>query len=296
MTILLAGAALTPAVAHAQDDGDGRRGHVRGEARGQEGRGNVQRSEGRSEQRAARAEARQEQVRSAPAQVQVADQGGRRGGWRGGRGDGNDNGRGGWRGGRGDNNDNGGVRAEGSWRGRDNDGGQTSSGYQRGWQGPAGTENSEIARRYDQRARENAARYGTPEQRREAYRDGRRNGDWRGNGRDWRQERRGDRRDWDRGWRNDRRYAWQDWRYRNRGLFHLSPYYSPYRNYRYQRFSIGLFLDELFFDQRYWIGDPFYYRLPPAPPGTQWVRYYNDVLLVDVYSGEVIDAIYDFFW
>ncbi len=81
-----------------------------------------------------------------------------------------------------------------------------------------------------------------------------------------------------------------------RNVFHLSPYYAPYRNWGYQRFSIGFFLEPLFFDQRYWIGDPYDYRLPPAPPGTEWVRYYNDVVLVDIYSGEVIDVIYDFFW
>ena len=28
----------------------------------------------------------------------------------------------------------------------------------------------------------------------------------------------------------------------------------------------------------------------------RWVRYYDDVLLVDIYSGEVVDVIYDFFW
>ena len=130
-------------------------------------------------------------------------------------------------------------------------------------------------------------------------------GDWRqdrrDDRRDWRQDRRADRRDWRRdwdrnGWRNDRRYDWSSWRYRNRSLFRLSPYYSPYRNHRYSRFSIGLFLEPLFFSQRYWLSDPYQYRLPYAPPGTQWVRYYNDVLLVDTYSGEVVDVIYDFFW
>ena len=86
------------------------------------------------------------------------------------------------------------------------------------------------------------------------------------------------------------------YRYSNRNRFHIGPYYSPYRNYGYSRFSIGVFLDPFFYDQRYWIGDPWQYRLPPAEPGTEWVRYYNDVLLVDVYTGEVIDVIYDFFW
>ena len=51
--------------------------------------------------------------------------------------------------------------------------------------------------------------------------------------RDWRRE-------WNRdSWRNDRRYDWQNWRYRNRNSYRLAPYYSPYRNHRYSRFSIG---------------------------------------------------------
>ncbi len=139
----------------------------------------------------------------------------------------------------------------------------------------------------------------TRQDRREDRRDWRQ--DRREDRRDWRQDRRADRRDWSRewnrsSWRGDRRYDWQGWRYRNRSLFRLSPYFSPYRSHRYSRFSIGLFLEPLFYSQRYWLNDPYQYRLPYAPPGTQWVRYYNDVLLVDVYSGEVVDVIYNYFW
>ena len=112
-----------------------------------------------------------------------------------------------------------------------------------------------------------------------------------------RRERRDWRRDWSRtSWRNDNRYDWQSWRYRNRSLFRLSPYYSPFRHHRYSRFSIGPFLQPSYCSQRYWLSDPWQYRPPYAPPGTQWVRYYNDVPLVDTWSGEVIDVIYDFFW
>lgn len=103
-------------------------------------------------------------------------------------------------------------------------------------------------------------------------------------------------REWDRSWRHNSRYDWASWRWRNRNLFHLSPYYSPYRDWSYRRFSIGLFMPSLFYGQRYWINDPWYYRLPPAPPGTRWIRYYDDVLLVDTWSGEVIDVIHNFFW
>ena len=62
------------------------------------------------------------------------------------------------------------------------------------------------------------------------------------------------------------------------------------------RFNIGFSLSSLFYSSRYWINDPGYYRLPPAYGGTRWIRYYNDALLVDTYSGEVIDVINDFFW
>ena len=113
--------------------------------------------------------------------------------------------------------------------------------------------------------------------------------------RDYRQDRRAERR-WDRSWRNDRRYDWQRYRYTNRNLYRPGRYYAPYRNHSYSRFSIGLVLGSAFFGDRYWINDPWQYRLPHAYPGTRWVRYYDDVLLVDTYTGEVIDVIHDFFW
>ena len=114
--------------------------------------------------------------------------------------------------------------------------------------------------------------------------------------RDWRNDRNGSRQSWNRDWRSDNRYDWQRYRYANRNLYRVGRYYAPYNNYRYSRFSIGLFLGSSFYSNRYWISDPWQYRLPPAYAGTQWVRYYNDVMLVDIYTGEVLDVIYDFFW
>jgi Ni/Co efflux regulator RcnB len=141
----------------------------------------------------------------------------------------------------------------------------------------------------------------TEQQLRREYGVGQRNGDW-NRDRDGRGDRYGDRRDgrgsssWNRGWRNDSRYDWQRYRYSNRDRFRMGNYYSPYRGYGYNRLSIGLVLDSLFYSNRYWLNDPYQYRLPAAPYGTQWVRYYNDVVLVDVYTGEVIDVIENFFW
>ncbi len=102
---------------------------------------------------------------------------------------------------------------------------------------------------------------------------------------------------WSRDWRRDNRYDWQRYRYSNRAFFQAPRYYAPYGwNRGYERFSIGFSLSNIFFDQQYWIADPYAYRLPPAYGPYRWVRYYDDVLLVDLRSGQVVDAIYDFFW
>jgi Ni/Co efflux regulator RcnB len=50
------------------------------------------------------------------------------------------------------------------------------------------------------------------------------------------------------------------------------------------------------FAQSYWIADPWAYRLPDPYGPYRWVRYYDDALLVDVYTGQVVDVIYDIFW
>lgn len=159
----------------------------------------------------------------------------------------------------------------------------------------------ENVRHYQELERRNQQRYGNDRRDdRRDWRSDRRNdrGDWRSDRndrRDWRSDRR-DNRDWNRDWRNDRRYDWQRYRYSNRSLFRPGRYYAPYRGYNYSRFSIGFFLQPGFYGSNYWINDPWQYRLPPAYAGTRWVRYYDDVLLVDLYTGEVIDVIYDFFW
>lgn len=102
---------------------------------------------------------------------------------------------------------------------------------------------------------------------------------------------------WNRDWRRDSRYDWTRWRATNRNAFHLPRYYAPYGwNQGYRRFSVGFVLSSALFAQNYWISDPWAYRLPNAGGDVRWVRYYNDALLVDVYSGEVVDVIHDMFW
>lgn len=277
--MILAATVLTPVAAEAQ------RGHRGG---GDRDSSRTERAESRS-QRHSQSQQSQPQQQEAPRQrpqAQVA-QGPRRG-------DAGGNGGGGNWNRRGDNDGNRGNRG-GNDDGRRGRRGEQPSIYPQAWQGNPNDPRLQHYRELERR-NQNAGNNRRGDRDGRNWRDGRNDRD----GRNWRDGRRGDRRnwrnDWNRGWRNDNRYNWSFWRGRNRHVFHLSPYYSPYRNWSYRRFSVGLFLDSLFYSQRYWIGDPWQYRLPAAPPGTQWVRYYNDVMLVDVYSGEIVDVIYDFFW
>ena len=101
---------------------------------------------------------------------------------------------------------------------------------------------------------------------------------------------------WNNNWRRDNRYNWYSYRNTNRNVFRLGRYYSPYSNWSYRRLNIGFFLEPLFYGSNYWLDDPWQYRLPEAYGPYRWVRYYDDALLVDIYTGEVVDVIHDFFW
>lgn len=102
-------------------------------------------------------------------------------------------------------------------------------------------------------------------------------------------------RQWSGQWRSDRRYDWRRHRDHNRSLFRFGRYYDPYR-YGYRRFSVGYNLWPSYYGSNFWLNDPWQYRLPPAYGPYRWVRYYNDALLVNIYSGQVVDMIHNFFW
>jgi len=103
--------------------------------------------------------------------------------------------------------------------------------------------------------------------------------------------------DWNRGWRGDQRYNWQGYRDSHRDAYRIGRYRPPSGyGWGYRRYGIGAALEAGFFGRDYWIGNPGYYRLPPAYGPYRWVRYYNDALLVNVYNGYIADEIPDFFW
>lgn len=100
---------------------------------------------------------------------------------------------------------------------------------------------------------------------------------------------------WRRDWRGDRRYDWRRYRDRDRSRFQLGIYIDPFGRNR-RDYEIGWRLPSRYYGVRYWIADPWYYRLPPVGGPCRWIRYHDDVLLVDLRSGRVLDRIRNFFW
>jgi hypothetical protein len=101
--------------------------------------------------------------------------------------------------------------------------------------------------------------------------------------------------DWKKDWRKDKRYDWWHYRSRYSSLYRLGRYSDPY-GWGYRRWSIGYSLWPSYYGSNYWLDDPWMYRLPPAYGPYRWVRYYDDALLVNIYTGHVVDVVYNFFW
>ncbi|MGH6963026.1 MAG: RcnB family protein, partial [Phenylobacterium sp.] len=119
---------------------------------------------------------------------------------------------------------------------------------------------------------------------------------------DW-NRRGGDHNDWNRnGWdrRDDRgRPHWQQGRY--------PPVYRSHQRYRYgyYRPPVGFYAHSWLFGEilpRGWYGSDYLlndwwsYGLPYPPLGYDWVRVGNDALLIDSYSGRVVQVVQDIFW
>jgi Ni/Co efflux regulator RcnB len=140
-------------------------------------------------------------------------------------------------------------------------------------------------------------------------RDGR---DW--NGRDddrGRDERHRDRRDWNdgRNWQDSRR--WDDpRRHQPRPRYDRRRYdpiwrsqqryrgwvYRPPSGFYARSWVFGDVVPRTWWGPDYRILDWWSYGLPIPPAGYEWVRVGDDALLIDMYSGRVVQVAYDLFW
>lgn len=104
--------------------------------------------------------------------------------------------------------------------------------------------------------------------------------------REARRELRQDRRDW-------RRDDWRGWRNNNRALYRRGHWRSPYR---YRAFRPGISIARHYYSPRYYINDPWRYHLPRPGRNLRWVRHYDDILLINIRTGRVVDVIRNFYW
>ena len=90
-------------------------------------------------------------------------------------------------------------------------------------------------------------------------------------------------------WRPLWSHGWSGHRYRA-----PSRYYHP-RGYSARAWRVGLSVPLVYLASSY-IVDYVYYALATPPYGYDWIRIDRDVLLVDRYSGEVVEVLYGFYY
>ena len=143
-------------------------------------------------------------------------------------------------------------------------------------------------------------------------------GDNRNDGRRWDNDRnRNNGRGWDgrggdgRSWNDNRDHQWRGGDHRqDRPRYDPRTYprqwHSPqrYRGYNYRpppgfysrSWVFGDILPRTWWTPDYRLNSWWDYGLPIPPIGYEWVRVGDDALLVDVYSGRVVQVVYDIFW
>ncbi len=88
---------------------------------------------------------------------------------------------------------------------------------------------------------------------------------------------------------------WREYRAKHRSTYQRGDYQAP-RGQRYRPVSVGYRFQPAFYHNRYWVSNYSTYRLPNPGYGHRWIRYGNDVVLIDVRSGRVLRVLSDFFW
>ena len=73
------------------------------------------------------------------------------------------------------------------------------------------------------------------------------------------------------------------------------PFYYP-SGWGYRSWRIGQALPFLFLSAPYFYDDYYGLGVPPPPPGFRWVRYGPDLLMVNVRTGYIADAVYGVFY
>lgn len=95
--------------------------------------------------------------------------------------------------------------------------------------------------------------------------------------------------------RREVREDWRDYRRSHRNVYRRQAYVGP-RGYAYRPIAAGHRFEPQYYGSRYQVNNYSTYRLPAPRRGTRWVRYGNDVALVNVNNGRVLQVHDRFFW
>jgi Ni/Co efflux regulator RcnB len=87
--------------------------------------------------------------------------------------------------------------------------------------------------------------------------------------------------------RSDRRDMRQD----RRNVRH-NRYVAPYRNWSYRRVNVGYRLQPSFYGSRYYINNYSNYHVRAPGRYQRWIRYGDDLLLVNVRTGRVLQVVH----
>jgi Ni/Co efflux regulator RcnB len=128
--------------------------------------------------------------------------------------------------------------------------------------------------------------------------------DWNDNdrARNWNDGRDRNWNDRDRNWNDNRRVERPRYDRRNYpSVYRLDrrfngPRYRPPSGFYVRSWGYGDILPRTWYGPQYRIDDWWSYDLPIPPIGYDWVRVGDDVLLVDTFTGRVVQVIYDAFW
>jgi Ni/Co efflux regulator RcnB len=95
--------------------------------------------------------------------------------------------------------------------------------------------------------------------------------------------------------RRERREDWRDYRRSHRDVFRRPAYVGP-RGWSYRPVTIGHRFAPTFYGRNYWVNNWATYRLPAPGRWQRWIRYGNDVVLVNTRTGRVVAVYNNFFW
>jgi len=95
--------------------------------------------------------------------------------------------------------------------------------------------------------------------------------------------------------RRELREDWRDYRRSHRNEYRRPAYRGP-RGYQYRPVAVGYRFQPSYYARNYWVSDYGRYRLGAPARGAQWVRYGNDVVLVNLRTGRVLQVYNGFFW